>query len=859
MVVITLYRLTEAVAQADSPRLPVLETYMPAAYPERALERAKEGYVKLSITVDELGYVLDVQLVGAAGHGFDAPAVESAWTMHFSPALDGRGQPTSAIIDYNYVFDLKHVVPLSIDGVVREQGQKKVLANALVKAVGPDESVARTRTDDQGHFRFAGLPPGKWVLTVSGAGIVPSSASVDVPDGDAYAEGVVLSAEKLPEWQQYEVDEYVEVEASLRADPAEQELSHDVVVTLPGSLGDPVRALQNLPGIARAPFGSGQLQVRGTDPEDTSYMLDGTRIPIAFHFTAVSTVVGPELLSAVKFWPGNWSTRYGRAIGGVVDLETNDDLPKRSTTIVSGDIFQAAGYTRQRLGKSTTLALSARRSYIDAIAQPILESSGAGDLRVPRYYDAQLHFVQATSGTGRVTGTLMASDDRFRLIGTSGLDALTYRTAFQKGIVRWLQPAGSGWSVESSLSIGPEIEELVLSDERSDALAALGIPVDLFGELPEAGVVREEATPRWGLRHEWFKDPADGELGLRAGVDWTWGQQRIEYSLGTEETALAGVSLPAVYAEPTFRLGPVDFIPGIRYEGMNIGPSSSDTFDETSNPRPQGSWDPRIRVVADFGTTKLLGGMGTYSQPPAMRELLSREGAGLQLEHAAQISFGVEQEVAPDTRVGVTLYDHAQENLIVGRDDLFRFDRTALVSGDHFFPFVSTGIGRSYGAEVFGTMITDERILWLALSLSRAVRRDLPQEDWHPANSDQPINLTLIGSQRFGKWRIGVRTRYASGVAITPINGAVYAVDLQTWVPLYGEPYSERAPSFFSVDVRLDREWWFDKWKLEFYTEVQNATNHTNVEIPGWSEDYSRMQPVTGLPILPVLGVKGTW
>jgi hypothetical protein len=181
---------------------------------------------------------------------------------------------------------MSDVRPLSVEGVVREHGSKKVLANAVIKAVGPDDVLARTRSDDSGRFRLASLDPGTWVLTVSGPGLAPSSASVDVPP-DGYAEGIVLSAERIPEWEELEFDEYVEVVADSIADPAEQELSHDLVVTLPGSLGDPVRALQNLPGVARAPFGSGQLQIRGSDPEDTAYLIGGTRIPIAFHFTAV--------------------------------------------------------------------------------------------------------------------------------------------------------------------------------------------------------------------------------------------------------------------------------------------------------------------------------------------------------------------------------------------------------------------------------------------------------------------------------------------------------------------------------------------------------------------------------------------
>jgi TonB family protein len=834
-------------AWAGEPKLPELLTLMPAAYPERALERSIEGDVLLQVTVDEEGTVTGVALLEEGGHGFDGPAIESAWTMRFDPALDERGRPVAAQIRYRYPFRMDEVAPLSIEGTLREKGSKKhPIANATIRAVGPDESLARTRSDAQGRFRFAGLDPGTWILTVQGRGIITSSAAVEV-EPEAYTDGVVLSAELIPDWEQAEFDEFIEVVAQRHSDPAEREISRELVVTLPGSLGDPVRALQNLPGVARAPFGSGQLQIRGGGPEDTSYLINGTPIPIAFHFTAVTTVVAADLLRAVDFIPGSWGARYGRAIGGIVDLETEDDLPSSATTSASFDIFQATGFTRQRLGKSTTLSLAARRSYIDTIAQPLLAARDAGDLRVPRYYDAQLHFVQTTKGNGRVTATLMASEDRFRLIGVEGGDAVSYKTSFQKAILRWMQPARHGFSAETVFGVGPELQELVLGDERTD-LGALGVPVDLFGDLPSTGEVREEAIPRWSLRHEWLRDPADSWFGVRAGLDLLWGKQALVYTIGEEESGRIGVTMPATYVEPTIRLGPVDLTPGLRWEVV-----------DTSNGLADSVLDPRLRARVDLGTTEVLGGFGLYSQPPAMRELLAREGPSLTFERARQATLGVTQEIGPDAKVGVSIYDNKLTGLIIGRDELFRFDRTTLVPASHFDPFQNSGTGRAFGLELHGTWITPRRVLWASVSLARAFRTDLPTEERHPAQADQPVNLTLIGSQELGQWRLGARARYATGPALTPVVGALYSTDLQSWLPIYGDPYGERAPAFFALDVRVDRTFRFRKWELAMYTEVQNATNHKNIEIPSWNEDYSELAPVTGLPVLPVIGLKGTW
>ena len=67
-------------------------------------------------------------------------------------------------------------------------------------------------------------------------------------------------------------------------------LSADQIQYLPGSNGDVVKAIQNLPGIARAPSGIGQLIIRGTAPEDSAFYVDGSPAPEVFHFGGLTTV-----------------------------------------------------------------------------------------------------------------------------------------------------------------------------------------------------------------------------------------------------------------------------------------------------------------------------------------------------------------------------------------------------------------------------------------------------------------------------------------------------------------------------------------------------------------------------------------
>ena len=91
-----------------------------------------------------------------------------------------------------------------------------------------------------------------------------------------------------------------------------------------GTYGDALLSLQNLPGVARPPPFSGALVVRGSAPQDTNVYIDGTNVPLAYHFGGLSSVVPTELLDRIDFYPGNYSAQYGRGMGGVVDVGLRD-------------------------------------------------------------------------------------------------------------------------------------------------------------------------------------------------------------------------------------------------------------------------------------------------------------------------------------------------------------------------------------------------------------------------------------------------------------------------------------------------------------------------------------------------------
>jgi hypothetical protein len=79
------------------------------------------------------------------------------------------------------------------------------------------------------------------------------------------------------------------------------------------------------------------------------------------------------------------------------------------------------------------------------------------------------------------------------------------------------------------------------------------------------------------------------------------------------------------------------------------------------------------------------------------------------------------------------------------------------------------------------------------------------------------------------------------------------------YVPVYGETNSDRLATYWAIDVRIDKIWTFKDWTLTLYLDTQNVTNQKNQEGWTYSYDYAERTPTTGLPILPILGLKGEW
>lgn len=163
-----------------------------------------------------------------------------------------------------------------------------------------------------------------------------------------------------------------------------------------------------------------------------------------------------------------------------------------------------------------------------------------------------------------------------------------------------------------------------------------------------------------------------------------------------------------------------------------------------------------------------------------------------------------------------------------------------------------------FGGELFVRVKPTGRFFgFLSYTLTRSERRS-PGEDWRLFERDMPHTVNAVGVYRLGRgWELGATIRYTSGSPYTPVTSATYDATTDVYQPRLGRPFSARNPAFSRVDLRIQKTWTFSRWSLSAYLDVQNVMNSPNREGFNYSYDYRIRESDRGLPLLPILGLRG--
>ena len=131
-----------------------------------------------------------------------------------------------------------------------------------------------------------------------------------------------------------------------------------------GSLGEPFRVIESLPGVTQVAWPLSLYAIRGANPGNTGFFLDGVRLPALFHFALGPAVIHPHFLERMEFYPGGYPAQYGRFVSGVVAASTAAPKPDRVRGSADVRLFDAGGIIATPFNEGRgTVAVAGRYSY----------------------------------------------------------------------------------------------------------------------------------------------------------------------------------------------------------------------------------------------------------------------------------------------------------------------------------------------------------------------------------------------------------------------------------------------------------------------------------------------------------------
>jgi hypothetical protein len=741
----------------------------------------------------------------------------------------------------------------SIEGTVREAGTRRPIPGAFVGVVGSDLSAV---TDEQGAF----------VLEFEQRRIASLVLEVETSGYEALRETVRLRTDR----------ETTSVDLFLRALEAgetrvRERRSRDNVARgahriegnevneLPGTYGDPAKAIENFPGMGRVVLSQGSLFVRGASPNETAVFVDDYEIPDLYHFTGSTSVINIPFVESVELVPGAFSARYGRSTGGVVTLRTR----KLPTDDVHGfaklDIIDGGAYVGVPLGPKIAVGASARRSFLDLLRNTQRAFSGTGDdvVLVPTYWDYQLKLDWDTAPGHELVVFAFGSGDREEYVadGLGALDSYlrTNDSDFHRVSMRYSHNIGAGFT-------------------------------HVF--TPVLGYARNKLVEQGGLR---TRDIETFDAQLRDELIWRSGSTRV--IVGLDATArhdglsfggllarsdvrdLPPVDLSVVSAQDRLRLeawrvtaalyteGTIEAIegvhltPGLRLESYILEGESHVAFE----PRFAGTWQ---LVPGDWGTL-LRVAAGSVSRPPDPEEIAvaRNEGFDLEPQRALHMQGGLEQSLGDRMTMSATFFNIWRDELTTKSADFpvpDRFGERSIYAG---------GSGHSWGVEALLRVGVPRRYFgWLTYSLARHERTDAAAPFGVPYAYAAPVDTThllgIVGQTWLpGGFRVGARYRIATGMPDDVPAGALFDADVGRFEPVPGPKGSARLPVFQALDLRIDWTTVFDLFELDLYADLVNLNTIFGRPIEGtlYNFDFTRQTGRPGLPLIPTIGAKATF
>ena len=711
-------------------------------------------------------------------------------------------------------------------------------------------------TDLDGNYKIENLEPGAYNISVSYVGYQSKTifeiqvtnsrtANIDIEmeENSTDLETVVVTASPFSKTEESPV--------SLRS------IGVDEIKRNPGGNRDISKAIQSLPGVASTATFRNDILIRGGSPAENSFYIDGIEIPTINHFSTQGASGGPngminvDFVKDVDFYAGAFPVNRGNALSSVFDFkyaEGNPDKMQGTFTLGSSD----AGFTLDGpMGEKTNYILSIRHSYL----QFLFEAIGLPFL--PTYTDYQMKIKHRFNDKNHLTIFQIGAFDDFVLnLDANETESQQYLLDVIPVNTQWNYTFGLKYThfddnsytnyILSRSMMRNNIYKYLNNDESTNDNLLFDLDSD-----EEENKFRVENIRRFNG----YKLLVGAGYGFDQYSNKTYNQVPIngEVVISDYDTTL-NLSQWGVFAQISKRFLDERLIlsTGLRGDAADYSDETKNLFKQIS-PRFSASYKVNDAFNINFNT-------GIYYQLPPYTMLgYVNNGAFVNKENKLKymrnkhIVGGIEYLTKSNTRITVEGFLKKYDQYPFLLNDSISF---ANVGGDFGVvgdePVNSTSEGRTYGTE----LLVQQKLFKgfygiLAYTLSWSEFKD-KRGQYVPTAWDSRHILNLTGGYRFGKgWELGAKWRFTTGSPYTPYDEAaslsipLYNATFGEGVLNYDQLNSERISSIHSLDVRLDKRFYYNKWNLQLFLDIQNAYA-SSTTLPDY---FSVVRNETGQPI----------
>ncbi len=722
-----------------------------------------------------------------------------------------------------------------IKGKITDASNNEPIPFANILVVGTQIG---SSSDFDGNFIITGLESGYVTLQISFVGY-KTKISPDVLISNNNAPFIEVSLEPAEEVLNEVVVQVDYFEKKTDAPISMQSIGLKEIESNPGSNRDISRVIQSFPGVGSTPAFRNDVIIRGGGPSENRFFLDGIEIPVLNHFSTQGASGGPvgiinaDFIQTVDFFSGSFPAAKYNALSGVFDFKQKNGSMDKTNVQATLEASETALTLDGPVGKEGSYIFSVRRSYLQflfsAIGLPFL----------PTFNDYQFKYKTNLNKRDQLTIISLGSLDHLSLN-----DKIENPDASQEYILAQI-PVNNQWSY----TIGAVYKHFIEHGFHT-FVASRNMLNNEFYKYPD----NDESKPKIlnynsteaenKFRYELSLQKADLKYNFSANAEYA------KYFNETQQQIFSENALTQFAYETQFNMfkygisGQVTkslfkesliLNLGVRFDGNNYNENMANLLNQFS---------PRFSISYQLGAkTMLNAGTGRFFQLPAYTSLGYRNATGSLVNEdiaeyigANHYNLGFEYRVSKAVKFSVEGFykDYFQYpiDLVTGASLANQGADYSSVAGAA--PLTFTGTGEALGFEVLNRVNYKKFTLLASYTFVRSSFTDINNK-LIPSSWDSKHLLTLTGSQELKKnWRVGFKWRFVGGLPYTPYDLATSA-NIEAWNAL-GQPYNnfsqlngERFEAFHQLDLRIDKNYFFQKWSLMLYLDIQNAYNFKNI------------------------------